>query len=211
MSRRPLPPPYDARRAVRALRSNDTRLAALISEVGPFRMQLRGGMTPFHALLRAVIYQQLSGKAAASIYQRTLALFSHRHPTPQKVLQAGSEALRNAGLSRSKAVSLLDLAAKTGAGAIPSTRRLRAMPDEAIVDALTEVRGIGRWTVEMLLIFHLGRADVLPVTDLGVRKGLRHAYRLSQLPTPDQLLRYGERWRPYRSVASWYLWRANDL
>ena len=158
-----------------------------------------------------MIYQQLSGKAAATIYSRTLNLFSYRRPTPGKVLRAGENQLRCAGLSRAKTASILDLAEKTLDGTIPSSAKLRHMRDDDVINALVQVRGIGQWTVQMLLIFHLGRADVLPGADLGVRKGLQLTSRLQQLPTPEQVLRRGERWRPYRSVASWYLWRANDL
>jgi len=203
--------PYDARAALRVLKANDAALGAVIKRIGACRLQLRGGITPFNALLRAVVYQQLSGKAAASIYDRTLDLFSYRRPTPDKVLRTGPARLRSAGLSRGKTASILDLADKTRTGAVPSTRALRHMSDAAIIDAFTQVHGIGRWTVEMLLIFHLGRADVLPGSDLGVRKGLQRVHRLRQLPSPEQVLRIGERWRPYRSVASWYLWRALEL
>jgi len=203
--------PYDPHRARRVLSKQDPVLAAVMEQVGPCRLQLRNSVTPFGALLRAVVYQQLSGRAAATIYGRTLSLFSYRRPTPAKVLQTGETGLRSAGLSRSKAASLLDLAAKSQAGAVPTTRQLRRMSDEAIVEALTGVRGIGRWTAEMMLIFHLGRPDVLPATDLGVRKGMRQLCGLRQLPDPEQVLRHGERWRPYRSVASWYLWRALEL
>lgn len=211
MPRQQFKQPYDVRKAVRILREADRDLADLIERIGPCRLQVRCDITAFHALLRSVIYQQLSGKAASTIYARTLDLFSYRYPTPSKVLRAGDNQLRNAGLSRAKAASVLDLAAKTLNGTLPSTGKIRRMPDDAVIDALTQVRGIGPWTVQMLLIFHLGRADVLPVTDLGVRKGLKLTYRLRRLPTPEQVLRLGDRWRPYRSIASWYLWRANDL
>ncbi len=203
--------PYDIRKAVRVIRDSDQDMATLIERVGPCRLQVRSSVTPFHALLRSVIYQQLSGKAAGTIYSRTLDLFSYRRPTPSKVLRAGENPLRGAGLSRAKTASILDLAEKTLDGTIPSSTRLRRMPDDDVINTLVRVRGIGQWTVQMLLIFHLGRADVLPGTDLGVRKGLQLTFGLQQLPTPEQVLRYGDRWRPYRSVASWYLWRANDL
>lgn len=203
--------PYSRHQAIRVLERNDKRMASVISRVGPCRLQLRHQLTPFNALLRAVVYQQLSGTAAASIYGRVLSLFSHRRPTPEKVLRVGPNGLRSAGLSQAKAVSIVDLAIRTRTGAVPSSRALQRMSDQEIIDTLSQVRGVGRWTVEMLLIFHLGRADVLPSTDLGVRKGVQRAYRLRELPTPEQVIRRGERWRPYRSVASWYLWRVNDL
>lgn len=203
--------PYDPEQAIRVLKRNDRQMASLIARVGPCRLAPGRQMTPFSALLRAVVYQQLSGKAARSIHDRTLALFSYRRPTPGKVVQLGIDGLRSAGLSRAKAASILDLAGKAMAGVVPTSRALRRMQDQDIIETLTQVRGIGRWTVEMLLIFHLGRADVLPCGDLGVRKGLQRVCRMRQLPTPEQVLRRGERWRPYRSVASWYLWRANEL
>lgn len=203
--------PYSPYRAIHVLARNDTRMASLIARVGPCRLQLSYKVTPFNALLRAIVYQQLSGTAAASIYGRVLPLFSHRRPTPEKVLRVGLTGLRSAGLSQAKAASIVDLATRTRTGAVPASRVLQRMSDEDIIDTLTQVRGVGRWTVEMLLIFHLGRADVLPSTDLGVRKGVQRTYRLRELPTPEQVIQRGECWRPYRSVASWYLWRVNDL
>lgn len=201
---------YDAGAALRHLRSRDKQLARLIDRVGAFEIRARTLDTPFHALFSAIVSQQLSGRAARSIYQRTRTLFPRGRVTVPAVLNTDPDALRGAGLSRAKVVAVHDLADKYANGVLPDARRMRSLPDEEIVEALTRVRGIGRWTVEMLLIFHLGRPDVLPVGDLGVRKGFRITYRRRNLPTENQLMTWGERWRPYRSVAAWYLWRAAD-
>jgi len=201
---------YDADAAVDHLRSRDRELARLMETVGGFGIRCRSFQTPFHALFSAIVSQQLSGKAAHSIYQRTRALFPRGRVTAPAVLNTGAGALRGAGLSRAKVAAVRDLATRYAGGELPDARRLRALSDEEIIEALTRVRGIGRWTVEMLLIFHLGRPDVLPASDLGVRKGFQITYGGSALPSESQLLEHGERWRPYRSVASWYMWRATD-
>lgn len=201
---------YDSDTAVDHLRSRDRKLARLIEKVGPFDIRRRSFHTPFHALFSAIISQQLSGKAAHSIYQRTRALFPRGRITAPTVLNTCADALRGAGLSRAKVAAVRDLAAKYADGALPNARRMRTLSDEEIIEALVQVRGVGRWTVEMLLIFHLGRPDVLPVGDLGVRKGFQLTYGRPELPTQDQLMAHGQRWRPYRSVASWYMWRATD-
>lgn len=201
---------YDAQAAVAALSRADAVLAELIREVGPCTMSSRTSeqaVDPFQHLLRAIVYQQLSGKAAATIHSRVLALLADG-PTPQAVLATSAERLRGAGLSRAKTAAAKDLAAKTLEGIVPSSAELQRLDDEAIVQRLTAVRGIGRWTVEMLLMFHLERPDVLPLDDLGVRKGFMLAYGHPELPSRPALRAHGERWRPYRSVASWYLWRA---
>lgn len=205
--------PYDPDEALAALTRADTTMGTLIRRAGPFTLEVRGMLSPFEALMRSIIYQQLSGKAAETIYRRTLALFSDdgTPPTPAQVLEASPELLRSAGVSRAKAAALHDLAAHTLDGTVPPLEALHAMENDAIIERLTRVRGIGPWTVEMLLLFRLGRPDVLPVTDLGVRKGFMLTYGLDALPTPSELRHYGERWRPFRSVASWYLWRAVDL
>jgi DNA-3-methyladenine glycosylase II len=202
---------YDPEEAVRYLSSVDSTLARLIERVGPFNMPIRRMHNPFEALARNIIYQQLHGNAAAAIHQRVLALFGKKRLHPQDILNASEEALRGAGLSGAKLVALKDLAAKTLDGTVPTLARLRRMGDEEIIEHLTEVRGIGRWTVEMLLIFRLGRPDILPVGDFAVRKGFSRAYGLEEMPKPKELLAYGERWRPFRSVASWYMWRASEL
>jgi len=180
-------------------------LARIIDAIGPFRIAPRGPSI-FVALARAIVYQQLAGKAAAAIYARVCALFPEGEPTPERILNASDEELRGAGLSRSKMLSLRDLARRAADGEIPTPSEIHHMVDEAIIERLTQIRGIGRWTAEMLLIFHLGRPDVLPVDDYGVRKGFAIAYD-RDLPSPKELAAYGERWKPYRTVASWYLWR----
>jgi len=201
---------YDPQLAVAALRQADRRLGRLIDRAGPFTLQPKKMETPFLALLRAIVNQQLSGKAAATIHGRVLELLPAR-PTPEALLSLPDEQLRAAGMSRAKVASVKDLAAKTLDGTVPTLARLRRMSDEEIVSRLVQVRGIGVWSVEMLLIFRLGRPDVLPVTDLGVRKGYMLTFGAKEMPAAAELLRRGERWRPYRSVASWYLWRALDL
>ncbi len=202
------------------LSAADPRLAALIARAGPFNLKLKSQHSPFEALLESIIYQQLHGKAAEAILRRLLAHFGELHPAPEHVLATSDEMFRSVGLSGSKTRALRDLAAKTLDGTVPTLARIRRMPDEEIVARLTQVRGIGPWTVEMLLIFRLGRPDVLPVTDYGVRKGFAltflrlpktKPFEAGMLPMPGQMLRRGERWRPWRSVASWYLWRAFDL
>ncbi len=183
----------------------------LIRDVGPFALTPRGRRTPFESLARAIAFQQLHEKAAESILKRFIALFpGRRFPRPAELLTVHADAIRGAGFSGAKVLALRDLAAKTLDGTVPTGRAITLLDDEAIVDRLVEVRGIGRWTVEMLLIFQLGRPDVLPVDDFGVRNGFRIAYRRRTLPTPKEVLRYGERWKPYRTAAAWYLWRAVD-
>ncbi|MEN3334325.1 MAG: methylated-DNA-[protein]-cysteine S-methyltransferase [Blastocatellia bacterium] len=202
---------FDPQAALEHLSNVDLALARLIEAAGPFRMEIRTLHSPFEALARNIVYQQLNGSAAAAIHARVLALFGNKQLRPQQILDASDEALRGAGLSRNKLEALRDLAAKTLDGTVPSLARLKRMGDEEIIERLTQVRGIGRWTVEMLLMSRLGRPDVLPVGDFGVRKGFSIVYRTEGLPTPGELARYGERWRPYRSVASWYMWRAVEL
>lgn len=203
--------PFDPHEAVRYLCQRDERLARIIEAAGPFTLRPQRLQSPFEALMRAIVYQQLSGKAAATILARTQALFPDASPTPELLLAMPDAQLRAAGLSRNKAASLKDLAAKVLDGTVPPLSRLKKMGDEEVVSHLAAVRGIGRWTVEMLLIFRLGRPDVLPVTDLGVRKGFQFTYRTRALPDSARLFRQGEKWRPYRSVASWYMWRAVEL
>ena len=202
---------YDPLDAVRHLSSVDPTLAELISRAGPFTMQLRRMHNPFEALARNIIFQQLHGTAAAAIHRRVLELFGRSSLSPRDILAAPEEKLRGAGLSGAKLAALKDLAAKTLDGTVPTLARLRRMGDEEIIERLTRVRGVGRWTVEMLLMFRLGRPDVLPTGDYAVRKGFALVYGLKEMPKPKELEAYGERWRPYRSVASWYMWRANEL
>jgi DNA-3-methyladenine glycosylase II len=180
--------------------------------VGEFTMRPRVTHSLFVTLLRSIVYQQLSGKAAATILGRVIRLSApRRFPTPRDLLELPPERLRQAGLSTAKTAAVRDLAARTLDGTVPSLASIRRLEDEEIIERLTLVRGIGRWTVEMLLIFRLGRPDVLPVGDLGVRKGFGRVFRKGKLPEPSVVLRRGERWRPYRSVATWYLYRALEL
>jgi methylated-DNA-[protein]-cysteine S-methyltransferase len=204
---------FDPADAVAHLRAADTRLARLIDTVGPCRMHIRPAHSTFLALAESIVYQQLNGRAAATIFARVCALFPHAHAgfTPEQTLRIPEAKLRAAGLSNSKLLSLRDLAQRAAAGEIPTLAALREMDDEAIVERLSQVRGIGRWTVEMLLMFRLGRPDVLPLDDYGVRKGFAVAFGRRELPERAALEKHGARWRPYRTVASWYLWRAAEL
>jgi DNA-3-methyladenine glycosylase II len=211
---------YDSALALSALAAADPKLGSLIQRVGPFTLKLKSQHSPFEALLESIIYQQLHGKAAAAILKRLLTAFGELHPAPELLLQAPDDMLRACGLSAGKTKALRDLAAKTLDGTVPTLTAIRRMSDQEIIERLTAVRGVGTWTVQMLLIFRLGRPDVLPVTDYGVRKGFALTFlRLpkskpfdaSMLATIDQIERRAEKWRPWRSVASWYMWRACDL
>lgn len=191
------------------LAAADPLLAAVIARAGPFTVEAAKRVRPFDALARSITYQQLTGKAAATILARVRALYPGRRVlNPALVLATDDAIFRAAGLSGNKTLALKDLAAKTLDGTVPTAAALARMSDEEIIARLTSVRGIGQWTVEMLLIFSLGRLDVLPATDYGVRKGFALTYGLAALPQPKDLLEFGERWRPYRSIASWYMWRA---
>lgn len=201
---------YDPAEAVAHLKVVDGQLGAFIERAGT--MDIRPGRyrSPFEALLRAIAYQQLSGKAAATIHGRVLDLFPRRRPTAGRMLALSDGQLRAAGLSRNKLLAVRDLAEKTLDGTIPAAVDIAALDDTAIMERCASVRGIGRWTVEMLLIFDLGRPDVLPVNDLGIRKGFRNVFGMKRLPAPVTMTRRARRWQPYRSAASWYLWRAAD-
>ena len=217
--------PYDPEEAVAALSAADPKLGKLIAKAGPFTMRLAGQQSPFEALVESIIYQQLHGKAAATIHARLLASFAEicgigNHPEPQHLLDCPNEQLRAAGLSHNKSLALRDLAAKTLDGTVPTMARIRRMSDEDIIEHLTQVRGIGKWTVEMMLIFRLGRPNVLPVSDYGVRKGFALTYlglKPTQKVTPDllatheQIEKRAKKWAPWCSVASWYMYRACDL
>jgi DNA-3-methyladenine glycosylase II len=223
--------PYDAAAATAALSAADPKLAKMIAAAGPFNVRLPQQQSPFEALLRSIIYQQIHGKAALAIHTRLVQSFSPHlppnaplalflHPTPQQMLDAPNESLRAAGLSANKALALRDLAAKTLDGTVPTLAQIRRMPDEAIIEQLTQVRGIGKWTVEMMLIFRLGRPNVLPTSDFGVRKGFAHTFlglkpatKMTHdlLATAAQIERRAKKWAPWCSVASWYMWRACDL
>ena len=202
---------YDRDRAVAHLRAADPRLAVLIDRVGDPGLRVDQLQSPFAALAESIVYQQLTGKAAATIHGRVVRLCRPRRKLrPEDIVRFSEEQLRGAGLSRAKTAALKDLATKTMDGVVPTLARLQRMSDEEIIERLTSIRGIGRWTVEMLLIFRLGRPDILPVTDYGVQKGFKITFAKRKLPTPAQLASYGKRWAPYRSVAAWYLWRAVD-
>jgi DNA-3-methyladenine glycosylase II len=195
----------------RHLSATDARMAKLIARSRRYNIAPAVSIRPFDALAESIAYQQLNGKAAATIWNRVRALYPKRKwLDPAKVLATSDDALRSAGLSRAKTAAIKDLAAKTIDGTVPSGRVLLRMSDDEIIARLTQVRGIGRWTVEMLLLFDLGRPDVWPVDDYGVRKGFAKTFGRRKLPTPKELIKSGEEWRPYRSVAAWYFWRALD-
>jgi len=204
---------FDPVAAIEHLQRSDPVLARLIDAVGPFRMRLKIAPSIFAALAEAIVYQQLTARAAGTIFGRVCALFPQPQEglKPEHILRISDEKLRAAGLSRPKLLSLRDLARRAAGGDLPSIAEVQRLEDEAIVERLTQVRGIGRWTVEMLLIFRLGRPDVLPVDDYGIRKGFAVAFKKRELPRRDQLQKHGTRWKPYRTVASWYLWRAVEL
>ncbi|HUX66990.1 MAG TPA: hypothetical protein VMV31_05850 [Terriglobales bacterium] len=206
------PYPFNHLAAVRHLRQADPRMAVLIAQVGRFQLPLERPQHPFHALLHAIVYQQLHASAASAILARIKTqLGAGDFPSPAQILAAEESALRSTGLSRQKMAAVRDLADKVAAGVVPAWEQVELLADEEIIARFTQVRGVGVWTVQMLLMFRLGRPDVLPALDYGVRNGYRIAYRKRRLPTSKELAQVGERWRPYRSVASWYLWRAVDL
>lgn len=203
---------FDPVTALRHLMEADPDLGRLIEDVGPFEMKLSATPSIFVALVRSVTYQQLSGKAAGTIYGRLCGLFPNPEagPTAEGLLALTDEQMRGAGVSRNKILSMRDLAERQLAGEIPNLAEARLLSDEELVERLVPVRGIGRWTVEMLLMFRLGRPDVLPSTDLGIRNGFARAFGVP-LPSPAEILERGERWKPYRTVAAWYLWRAAEM
>ncbi len=200
---------FDLGEAVRCLSERDERIARLIAETTQFQIDMDAAESPYEALLESIAYQSISGKAAATIFGRIKALSgTGRPPSPQQMLKLRTAALRKAGLSGAKVLAMKDLARKTIEGVVPSREAASKMSDEELVERLVSIRGIGAWTVEMFLIFNLGRPDVLPIHDLGVRKGWAVTYSKKHMPTPKELLAFGEQWRPYRTVASWYMWRA---
>lgn len=204
--------PFDPAPALAQIATADPTLRTAMRRVGPVIRLAESRCSPFEVLLRSITYQQLSGKAAATIHGRVCALYPRARPTPAGVAATAPEAFRAAGLSRAKTLAVLDLAAKTINGTVPaSTAGMRRLTEDEIIDRLTAVRGVGRWTVEMFLMFRLGRPDVLPATDLGIQKGFAVAFGKRSLPTPAQVLRRGERWRPWRTVVSWYLWSLAEL
>ena len=198
------------RKAIAHLRKVDPVMAGVIDAVGPCRLTPRTEWTHFDALVRSIVFQQLSGQAAATIHGRVLALIGDGSETPAKISATSHEAFRAAGLSNAKARYVRNLAEHVLDGSLP-VETLHELSDEEIIAALTQVKGIGKWSAQMFLMFRLGRPDVLPELDLGVQKGIQKAYRLRKLPTPAQVLRRGARWAPYRTVASWYMWRVLEL
>jgi DNA-3-methyladenine glycosylase II len=212
--------PYDHALACQNLSLRDARLRKLIERVGPFTMQLKPTHSTFEALLESIVYQQLHGRAAKAIHGRVIELFPDSKPVAETLLALPDAPFRGAGLSANKLAAIRDLAEKSVSGTVPSLRVLGRMPDDEVCERLTAVRGIGIWTVQMLLIFRMGRPDVLPVSDYGVRKGfaltigkLRPGMPVTaaDLPSAATMERRAARWQPWRSVASWYLWRACDL
>jgi DNA-3-methyladenine glycosylase II len=200
---------FDLAAATKHLAAADERLARLIEETLPFQIDVADTQSPYEVLLESIAYQSISGKAAATIFGRVKALSSTGGvPTPAEMLELPKPALRKAGLSGAKIVAMKDLARKAIEGIVPTHEQAEKMSDEELVERLVSVRGIGVWTVEMFLIFRLGRPDVLPIHDLGVKKGWSVTYGKKHMPKPKELLAFGERWRPYRTVASWYMWRA---
>jgi 3-methyladenine DNA glycosylase/8-oxoguanine DNA glycosylase len=197
--------------AILHLTKSDKILGRLIRRVGPCKLVPRNGRSPFEALVRAVVYQQLNGIAAGTILGRVKSLYPRRRfPRPADFLDTPDEKLRGAGLSRAKTVAIKDISAKALTGLVPNSRAITKMTNEEILERLTSLRGVGPWTVEMLLIFTLGRQDVLPATDYGVRKGFALTYGWKELPKPKELLEFSEKWKPHRSTAAWYFWRALD-
>jgi DNA-3-methyladenine glycosylase II len=206
MRRRPLP--YDAHAARKHLLRADAVMRDLVTRVGPYSIEVRG--KPYEALLRAILYQQLAGPAAAAIERRFLALFDGGIPDPSRLAGANDESLRTAGISRQKASYMRSIAEHFASGELSDRKLLRASDDD-VIEAVTRIKGVGRWTADMLLMFCIGRPDVLPVGDLGVQSAMKLAYGLKDLPKPDEMMRIAEPWRPYRSAGSWYLWRRADI
>jgi len=201
--------PHATRLALRHLKQVDPIMGKLIGTVGACGFRIRDDGAHFDHVVRAIVYQQLSGKSAATIHARVHGLYGDRPPTPAELAATPAGRLRRAGLSRQKLGYLKDLARRTAGGTLPLDA-LHTLPDEAVIEALTAVRGVGTWTAQMFLMFRLGRLDVLPVLDLGIQKGMRSAYGLRRMPKAAQMERIAEAWRPYRSVACWYLWRAAE-
>ncbi|MFL5569069.1 MAG: DNA-3-methyladenine glycosylase family protein [Gemmatimonadaceae bacterium] len=197
------------KKAVAYLKKADPTLAKVIEHVGPYKGWPASNGTHFDAVARSIVFQQLSGKAAGTIHGRFQGLYGGRTPLPSELASTSDEQLRAVGLSRQKSAYLKDLGARVAAGQLP-IETLHELTDEEVITALTQVKGIGRWTAQMFLMFRLGRPDVLPDLDLGVQKGIQRAYRLRKLPTPERVKKIGAKWAPYRSVGSWYMWRLID-
>jgi DNA-3-methyladenine glycosylase II len=203
---------FDHRAAIAHLSKSDERFAQLVAKAKDFHLNIDELESPYEALLEAIVYQSISGLAARTIFARVKALGTNgRPPTPDEVLHVKPETLREAGLSFAKIAAVHDLAQKTIDGVVPTLEEAHKMSDEELVERLDSVRGVGAWTVEMFLIFRLGRPDVLPIHDLGVQKGFALTYGKRKIPKPKELAKFGEKWRPYRTVASWYMWRAVEV
>ena len=197
--------------ALKHLSASDPVMRRLIRDFGPCGLVPETRRSPFQSLVQAVAHQQLNGTAANAILSRVKKLFpGRRFPRPEDLASVSDNNLRGAGFSRAKILAVRDIAAKTLSGVVPTSRQIAKLSDDEIIERLTEIRGVGRWTVEMLLIFQLGRPDVLPADDFGVRNGFRHAYKKRDLPTPKEVLAHGKRWRPHGTTAAWYLWLAAD-
>ncbi|HUQ48794.1 MAG TPA: DNA-3-methyladenine glycosylase [Gemmatimonadaceae bacterium] len=198
------------RKAIEHLRNADPIMADVIARVGPCTLEPRAEWTHFDALVRSIVYQQLSGKAAATIHGRVLALIGDGDQAPGKIIATSHDALRAAGLSNQKASYVRNLAEHVLDGSLP-VNSLHELTDDEIIASLTQVKGIGRWSAQMFLMFRLGRPDVLPDLDLGIQKGIQKAYRMRKLPTPKQVLSRGAKWAPYRTVGAWYMWRILEV
>lgn len=206
MRRRALP--YDADVARKHIGRRDPIMRGIVKACGAYELEVRG--QPYEALLRSILYQQLAGPAAAAIERRLLALFDHRIPTPQQLAELPDEQFRGAGVSRQKMGYMRSLGEEYASGRLKDAT-IRRASDEAVIEMVTRVKGVGRWTVDMVLMFCLGRPDVLPVGDLGVRSSMKQAYALDDLPKPNEMEELAESWRPFRSAATWYLWRRGDI
>lgn len=202
--------PFDAAAGALFIASKDKVMGRLIRKIGPCTLSLMEMHSCFESLLESIVYQQLTGKAAATIMTRVKSLYGDSFPSPQELLKTKDEDLRAAGLSRAKTLAVKDLAEKTKARLLPDLPELEKMDDQSIIESLSSVRGIGEWTVQMLLIFKLGRPDIMPGNDYGVRKAYAQVYKMEDLPTAKQLLQATEHWSPYRTLGAWYLWRALD-
>ena len=202
--------PRAPRRAIAHLSAVDPTMSTLIRRVGAFRLVPKAEGTHFDAVCRSIVYQQLSGKAAATIHGRVLDLYGGRAPLPHELATTPDERLRGVGLSRQKLSYLKDLASRVSADELP-IETLHELPDDGVIDTLVRVKGVGRWTAQMFLMFRLGRPDVLPELDLGIQNAIQRAYRLRKRPPPERVRKIGAVWAPYRTVASWYLWRSLEL
>lgn len=201
---------YNRQQAIKSLKSSCPEIAALIGEKGAFTLEVPKNYDLFTSLASSITYQQLSGKAAATIYGRFEALFENKTPNPIEAVNFSVQELRAVGLSNNKALAILDLAGRSCSGSLPNARKMSSMEDDEVIENLCRVRGIGPWTAQMHLMFALGRPDVMPAADLGIQKGVQLTYHLPELPKPDQVLEVTRHLAPYRSVASWYFWRIVD-